>query len=149
VFELDGEPAAFGIGIPNLHDMTRDLNGRLFPHGLRLIGRVRKAQFRTARIALFGIRKKFQRSATGGVIILGLVDRMRQLYRNYRLEQIEFGWVLEDNMPMRRPIELGGAKVDKIHRLYEKQLVAPAASAREPAASSAGGNGETLARGLV
>src|SRR5947209_5384205 len=51
VFELDGEPAAFGIGIPNLHEMTRDLNGRLFPYGLRLIGRIRKAEFRTARLA--------------------------------------------------------------------------------------------------
>jgi RimJ/RimL family protein N-acetyltransferase len=149
VFELDGEPAAFGIGIPNLHEMTRDLKGRLFPYGLRLIGRIRKAEFRTARLALFGIRKKFQRSGTGGAIILALVDRMRHLYRVYRLEQIEFGWVLEDNTAMRRPIELGGAQVDKIHRVYEKQLVAPAGTTKELAASSAGGNSETLTRGLV
>jgi hypothetical protein len=149
VFELDGEPAAFGIGVPNLHEMTGDLNGRLFPHGLRLVGRVRKARFKTARIALLGIRKKFQRSATGGVIILGLVDRMRQLYRTYNLEQIEFGWVLEDNAPMRRPIELGGAQVDKVHRVYEKQLVAPATSPTEPAAMSAGASSETRVRGLV
>jgi hypothetical protein len=149
VFELDGAPAAFGIGIPNLHEMTRDLNGRLFPQGLRLIGRIRKPSFKTARLALFGIRKKFHRSAAGGAIILSLIDRMRHLYRVYHLEQIEFGWVLEDNAAMRRPIELGGAKVDKIHRVYEKQLVMPAVSAREPAASGAGGNSETLARGLV
>jgi len=149
VFELDGEPAAFGIGIPNLHEMTADLKGRLFPFGLRLIGRVRNARFKTARIALFGVRKKFQRSATGGVIILGLVDRMRQLYRTYNLEQIEFGWVLEDNAQMRRPIELGGAQVDKVHRVYEKQLVARAVSANEPAATTAGANSEALARGLV
>src|SRR6476646_4807892 len=149
VFELDGEPAAFGIGIPNLHEMTRDLKGRLFPYGLRLIGRIRKAEFRTARMALFGIRKKFQRSGTGGAIILALVDRMRHLYRVYRLEQIEFGWILEDNTAMRRPIELGGAQVDKIHRVYEKQLVAPAGTTKELAASSAGGNSETLTRGLA
>jgi hypothetical protein len=74
---------------------------------------------------------------------------MRHLYRHYHLEQLEFGWVLEDNAAMRRPIELGGAQVDKIHRIYEKQLVMPPTSTREPAASSAGGNSETLARGLV
>jgi hypothetical protein len=148
VFELDGAPAAFGIGIPNLHELTRDLNGRLFPGGVRLIGRMRKASFKTARLALFGVRKQFHRSAAGGAIILGLIDRMRHLYRLYQLEQLEFGWVLEDNAAMRRPIELGGAQVDKIHRIYEKQLV-PATSTRQPAASSAGGNSETLARGLV
>jgi hypothetical protein len=149
VFELDGEPAAFGIGIPNLHEITRDLNGRLFPHGLRVIGRIRKAEFKTARLALFGVRKKFQRSATGGVIILALIDRMRHLYRTYRLEQLEFGWILEDNMAMRRPVELGGAPVDKVHRIYEKQLVTPAASTEKAASTSAGGNSETLARGLA
>ncbi len=149
VFELDGEPAAFGIGIPNLHEITRDLNGRLFPHGLRLIGRIRKVEFKTARLALFGIRKKFQRSATGGVIIIALIDRMRHLYRTYRLEQLEFGWILEDNMAMRRPIELGGAPVDKVHRIYEKQLVTPAAHAEKPTAEGAGANTETLVRGLA
>jgi hypothetical protein len=149
VFELDGAPAAFGLGIPNLHELTHDLNGRLFPGGVRLIGRMRKPRFKTARLLLFGVRKKFHRSTAGGVIILGLIDRMRHLYRHYHLEQLEFGWVLEDNAAMRRPIELGGAQVDKIHRIYEKQLVMPPTSTREPAASSAGGNSETLARGLV
>jgi hypothetical protein len=50
---------------------------------------------------------------------------------------------------MRRAIELGGAQVDKVHRVYEKQLLTPAISTKEPAASSTGGNSETLARGLV
>jgi hypothetical protein len=149
VFELDGVPAAFGLGIPNLHELTRDLNGRLFPGGVRLIGRMSKPSFKTARLLLFGVRKKFHRSAAGGAIILGLIDRMRHLYRVYHLEQLEFGWVLEDNAAMRRPLELGGAQVDKIHRVYEKQLVMPAASTKEPAASSASENSETLARGLV
>jgi len=112
-------------------------------------GQLALRRFLRHRLALFGIRKKFQRSGTGGAIILALVDRMRHLYRVYRLEQIEFGWVLEDNTAMRRPIELGGAQVDKIHRVYEKQLVAPAGTTKELAASSAGGNSETLTRGLV
>jgi hypothetical protein len=149
VFELDGAPAAFGIGLPNLHEITGDLNGRLFPHGLRLIRRVRKPSFKTARLALFGIRKKFHRSAAGGALIFSLIDRMRHLYRVYHLEQLEFGWVLEDNAAMRRPIELGGAQVDKIHRVYEKQLVSATTSTREPVASSAGANSETLTRGLA
>ena len=39
------------------------------------------------------------------------------------IQQLEAGWVLEDNMSMRRPIEMFGGKIDKIHRIYEKLLV--------------------------
>ena len=41
-----------------------------------------------------------------------------------RVEHLEAGWVLEDNLGMRRPIEMFGAKIDKIHRIYEKDLTA-------------------------
>ncbi len=58
VVELDGAPAAFGIVIPNLHEITRDLRGRLFPFNFaRLLARVRKRRFKTGRLALFGVRK--------------------------------------------------------------------------------------------
>jgi hypothetical protein len=35
--------------------------------------------------------------------------------------------VLEDNFGMRRPIELSGATIDKIHRIYGKDLSGVAA----------------------
>ena len=35
----------------------------------------------------------------------------------------ELSWVLEDNTPMRRICDAGGAKVYKTYRLYEKALV--------------------------
>jgi hypothetical protein len=31
---------------------------------------------------------------------------------------------LEDNLGMRRPIELSGAQIYKVHRVYEKNLAA-------------------------
>jgi len=65
------------------------------------------------------------------------------------LERIEAGWIRKDDLSLRRPIELGGAKVDKIRGIYEKQLVMPVTRTREPATSSAGANSEILARGLV
>jgi hypothetical protein len=71
------------------------------------------------------------------------------LDRTCDLERTEVGWIGKDNPPPRRPIELGGAKVDKIHPIYEKQLVMPVTRTPVPAASSAGANSETLARGPV
>ena len=37
--------------------------------------------------------------------------------------------VLEDNAGMRKPIEMSGAKIDKIHRIYERRLDGAAQSA--------------------
>ncbi len=123
VAELDGVPVAFAIALPNLHEITADLNGRLFPFGLpRLISRIRKHKFESARIVLLGIRKNLQRSATGGVILLSLIEEARRRGATIGIKHLEVGWVLEDNTAMRRPIELFGGKVDKIHRVYEKIL---------------------------
>ncbi len=125
IVELDGAPQAFGVILPNLHEITTDLGGHLFPLGLpKLIARLRNHDFKTARLALFGIRRALHRKAAGGAVILAFIEECRRRSRGYAVEHIEFGWVLEDNMGMRRPIELFGAKIDKIHRIYEKDLAA-------------------------
>ncbi|MFY9627536.1 MAG: hypothetical protein WAK03_05195 [Methylocystis sp.] len=123
VVELDGEPKSFAVALPNLFEIIDDLDGRLLPFGLaRLIPRFRKHQYKTGRVLLLGTRKELQNSATGGAILLGIVDEMRRRGSKRNLEHIEAGWVLEDNAAMRRPIEMFGGKIDKIHRIYEKRL---------------------------
>ena len=47
---------------------------------------------------------------------------MRLRSRRILFDFIEFGWVLEDNLGMRRAIEITGARIDKIHRIYEKRV---------------------------
>ena len=71
VVELDGVPQSFAIALPNLHEITADLNGKLFPFGLpKVISRIRKHKFEAARIVLLGTRKLLQNSAMGGVFPL-------------------------------------------------------------------------------
>lgn len=123
--ELDGAPQAFGVFLPNLHEILADLNGRLFPFGIpKIVSRVRNHTFKSGILVLFGIRKALQRKAVGGVVTLAFIDELRRRGRAFSIGHIEFGWVLEDNLGMRRPIELSGAEVDKVHRVYEKRLVA-------------------------
>ena len=125
MIELDGVPQAFGVILPNLHEVTADLGGRLFPFGLlRVISRIRNHKFKSGRLALFGIRRALHRKAAGGAVILAFIEEMRRRSQSSSIEHVEFGWVLENNLGMRRPIELSGAKIDKIHRVYEKNLAA-------------------------
>jgi hypothetical protein len=123
MIELDGVPQAFGVVLPNLHEVTADLDGRLFPFGLpRVISRIRNHAFKSGRLALFGIRRALHRKAAGGAVILAFVAEMRQRSKSSSIGHVEFGWVLENNFGMRRPIELSGARIDKVHRVYEKSL---------------------------
>ena len=125
MIELDGVPQAFGLVLPNLHEITADLGGRLFPFGLaRVISRIRKHAFLSGRLALFGIRRALHRRIAGGAVILAFIEEMRLRSISSPIEQVEFGWVLEDNLGMRRPIELSGAQIYKVHRVYEKNLAA-------------------------
>jgi hypothetical protein len=123
MIDLDGAPQAFGIMLPNLHEITGDLGGRLFPLGLpKVFSRGRGRIYKGGRIALFGVRRALHRKAAGGAVVLSFIDECRRRSRAYAIEHVEFGWILENNMGMRRPIELAGAKIDKIHRIYQKTL---------------------------
>ena len=89
-----------------------------------MISRARNHIYKSGRLALFGIRRALHRKAVGGVVILALIEEMRRRGCDYDIQHVEFGWVLEDNEGMRRPIEMFGSKVDKVHRIYEKDLAA-------------------------
>src|SRR4030095_11116213 len=66
IAELDGEPAAMIVVVPNLNEAIRDLDGRLLPLGwLKLLRRMRWGSPTSARVPLMGMRRKYQRSATG------------------------------------------------------------------------------------
>jgi len=123
LIELDGEPQAFGIILPNLFELIDGFNGHLLPlNFVRLIARMRKSAYKTGRLALLGIRRSLHRKPAGAAVLFAFVEEARERSRRHALDQIEFGWVLEDNIAMRRPIEWLGSKVDKIHRVYEKTL---------------------------
>ena len=78
----------------------------------------------SGRLALFGIRRALHRKAAGGAVILVFIEELRRRGKSSSIGHVEFGWVLEDNLGMRRPIELSGARIDKVHRVYEKNLAA-------------------------
>jgi hypothetical protein len=125
MIEVDGMPQAFALVLPNLHEIMADLGGRLFPFGvLRLISRIRSHGYRSGRLALFGIRRALHGKIAGGAVILAFIAELRRRSVLSPIEQVEFGWVLEDNQRMRRPIELSGGHVYKVHRIYEKNLAA-------------------------
>ena len=79
IADVDGEDAGFMVVLPNLNEVITDLNGRLFPFGwLKLLWRLRFAQFDSLRIPLMGIRKQHQGTRVGASVAISMIDSCRK-----------------------------------------------------------------------
>jgi hypothetical protein len=122
--EVDGELAAMIVIVPNLNELITDLRGRLLPFGwLRLLVRLWRRPPRSARVALMGVRKKFQGSALTLALAFGLIEAVRQPVLDRQMRYLEMGWTLEDNFAMLRIKRLLGGQLCKTYRVYDKSLV--------------------------
>ncbi|WP_293897803.1 dATP pyrophosphohydrolase [Phenylobacterium sp.] len=121
--EIDGEPAGFMILLPNINEAIADLKGKLFPFGwAKLLWRLKVRGVKTGRVPLMGVKRKFAATLRGQLLPFQLIDATARAARRLGYERYELSWVLEDNLPMRRICDAGGAKVYKTYRLYEKAL---------------------------
>jgi hypothetical protein len=121
--ELDGEPIAFIVCLPNINEFIADLNGRLLPFGwLKLLRRLKNSNPTSVRVPLMGIRKEFQGGLTGSGISLAMIHAVKDAVLRHDATEVEMGWILEHNKSMRSIIEAIGGVVAKRYRLYEKIL---------------------------
>ena len=122
IAEVDGKPAGIVFSLPNLNDLIKDLNGRLFPFNLfRLLYRLKFRPPRNGRLAMLGIKKEYRGGVLGGLSILLYVEiHKRGKERGYTVG--ELSWTLEDNKKVNEGIRFMGGTHYKTYRIYEKQL---------------------------
>lgn len=124
IAEVDGEPAAFIVLLPNINEAIADLNGRLLPFGwAKLLWRLKVRRPQTARVPLMGVRRRFQKTRLGPALALRLIQALHQPGLREGLQRVELSWILEQNHDVRGIIENVGGTVSKRYRVYEKQLV--------------------------
>ena len=116
-------PAAFAIALPNINELIRDLDGRLLPFGwARLLVRLLRQRPRTGRVALMGVRKRYQRTPLGLGLACLVIDTVRRAGQARGVREVELSWILEDNLGVRRILEALGGTPYKRYRIYEKDL---------------------------
>ena len=121
--EVDGETVGFMILLPNINEAIADLKGKLFPFGwAKLIWHLKIRGVKTGRVPLMGVKRKVAGSLRGHLLPFLLIDAVAQAARELGYARYELSWVLEDNLPMRRICDVGGAKIYKTYRLYQKAL---------------------------
>jgi len=123
IAEVDGEPAAMCVTLPNLAEASRDLGGKLSPLGAaKLLWRLKVRQPRSARLILLGIRKKFRSQRRYGGLSTALYVEIARRGERLGYEWGELGWTAEDNKPVNLGIQAMGGQVYKRYRIYEKPL---------------------------
>jgi len=120
---VEGEPAAFIVLIPNINEAIADLDGRLLPFGwAKLAWRLKVRSPKTGRIALMGVRQKFQRTRLGPALAFLTIERLEIPVNRRGIEKIEMSWVLESNQGTRNIIEKATGEITKRYRIYSREL---------------------------
>lgn len=123
IIEIDGNAQAFALVLPNIFEITDGLNGKLIPFGwFKLLWRLKFHKYKSGLLGLFGIRKNLHGTTAGGAVALAFIEECKRRGQASSIERLELGWVLEENLRMRRPIEMFGGKVDTVRRIYGKTL---------------------------
>ena len=123
IVEVEGVPAAMAVNLPNLNEAIADLDGRLLPFGwAKLLWRLKVGRMRSARVVLMGVRRKYHDSSLGAALAFTAIDAIYRDLTAAGFDYAELSWVLESNLPMRRIIDVCGARQYKTYRIYEKAL---------------------------
>ncbi|GGO96733.1 N-acetyltransferase [Stakelama pacifica] len=124
IAELDDEPVAFMITLPDLNEAIKPLNGSLFPFGwAKLLWWLRKPRVRTMRVPLMGVVKRLQSSRMASQLAFMMIEYIRRAsVEHYGASRGEIGWILDDNQGMVAIAETIESRVNRIYQVYEKPL---------------------------
>ena len=124
VAELDGEPVAFMIVLPNINEQLIDMDGTLWPFNwARLLWWLRKPKSVTLRVPLMGVAKKLQNSRMASTLAFMMIEFIRRdAVRDYGTIYGDIGWVLDDNQGMNAVAGAIEAEINRTYQIYDKPL---------------------------
>ena len=131
---LDGEPVGFTVSLQNINQVIGSFNGRLLPFNwMHLLWFVRRERNRSTRVPLLGLKRAYQSSPMGALILAQLVRELVAQGHAYRQDWVEFSWVLETNAAMIKLVERAGGPPVKIYRIFSRELTSSARAGRPKA----------------
>ena len=119
----DGEPAAFGLVLPDLNHAIRDFGGKLLPFNwAKLIWRLKVKGVPRARMPLMGVVRKLHRRPIGTALAYKIIEMTYDANTARGVNDSELSWILESNESMvAMLLDLGG-EIYKTYRIYERAL---------------------------
>ena len=124
VAEVEGEPVAFMIVLPDINEKLAQFDGSLLPFNwARLLWWLRAPKVRTMRVPLMGVVKRLQASRLASQLAFMMIEYIRRAsVADYGATRGEIGWILDDNQGMNAIAEAIGARINRTYTVYEKAL---------------------------
>ncbi len=124
IAEVDGEPVAFMMTLPDLNEAIRPLNGSLFPFGwAKLLWWLRKPRCRTMRVPLMGVVKRLQASRMASQLAFMMIEYIRRdAVTKFGATRGEIGWILDDNQGMIAIADAIESRINRTYAIYRKPL---------------------------
>ena len=115
VGEVGAKPIGFALALPDINFALKRAGGSLFPTGLLKILYYQRL-IKSLRVLALGVVEEHRTSGVAAAFYATLVRTARKL--GYSCD-CEMSWILEDNVLMKRSLEVMGARHYKTYRIYE------------------------------
>lgn len=117
IAEHEGKPVGFLGMVPDFNVVLKQMKGSLNPLSI-LKALYYSRKIRGLRLLLLGITREFRNKGVDALLLREVFPAMlKGKYLN-----VEFSWILEDNIPVQRIVEMAGGRLYKKYRIYEKTL---------------------------
>ena len=124
IAELEGEPVAFMVTLPDLNEPLKPLKGKLLPFGwAKLLLWLRKPKAKTMRVPLMGVVKRLQSSRMASQLAFMMIEYIRRsAVPNYGATRGEIGWILDDNQGMIAIADTIESRINREYVIYQKAI---------------------------
>jgi hypothetical protein len=126
IAELDGEPVAFMMTLPDINKLFLEICGRNGKPSI--LGWIKLALWlwkpkANMRVPLMGVKKRLQASRLASQLAFMMIEYIRRVaVAKCGTGRSEIGWVLDDNQGMNAIAEAIDSKVNKQYNVYAKAL---------------------------
>ncbi len=124
IAELEGEPVAFMLTLPDANEALQRINGKLLPFGwAKMLWWLKRPKARTMRVPLMGVLKRYQASRLASQLAFMMIEYIRRdAISKFGSSRGEIGWILDDNQGMIAIADALGARINREYLIYEKSL---------------------------
>lgn len=124
IAEVDGEPVAFMMTLPDLNDVLGRVNGTLWPLGwFHLLRWLRKPRGSGMRVPLMGVSSHLQNSRMASQLAFMLIGEIRtNAHEIFASKRAEIGWILDDNQGMIAIADAIGSTINREYAVYARDI---------------------------
>jgi len=117
IAEVDGKPVGFSLTLPDINEVLKKMNGRIFPFGWAKFF-LNKNKIKLFRVVALGVMTTYRRLG----IDAALYYETYKKFLEKKIKWCDMSWILEDNKGMLNSIYRLGGTIYKRHRIYERNI---------------------------